>query len=429
MVNNNADTGRSQGCTQCVTEQAGEARSGTRNVRGGQVNSLQTNQHDRAVNQATNQSQRNVRNPQRRIRRRQPVQQNRADGRNQEQDTRGGAATLEHAVRNVTAQHGATNAGKLQNREARNTALKGGVAHIVQVLRRPHQHTVTQGVHEHVCQSQVHHGRVGQHVLTDGGPSGLRTILSGGLNLVRVVAVHVNGGQTLSLGVVTNQQPCDERQNEADNSREPEGNFPGLAEQGEAPGHQQAGQRTTNVVGGVPPRNLSTALAGGEPVHEHTARGRPTHTLEDTVEDHDGRHDGGDSGTVACRTRAFTHVAGQRQQDVCNTREHQTDGQEQTRVRAVRNHCGEELAEAVSQQQCRGQSTNCCVAEAKFLGQNRGDQRDVVTNQVEGRVTDENTHEDLQAHAWVLRINFCFAELGLGCRNSEPAGCRTLLLL
>ena len=429
MVNNNADTGRSQGRTQRVTEQAGEARSGTRNVRGRQVNSLQANQHDRAVNQATNQSQRNVRNPQRRIRRRQPVQQNRADGRNQEQDTRGGAATLEHAVRNVTAQHGATNAGKLQNREARNTALKGGVAHIVQVLRRPHQHAVTQGVHEHVCQSQVHHGRVGQHVLTDGGPSGLRTILSGGLNLVRVVAVHVNGGQTLSLGVITNQQPRHERQNEADDGREPECNLPGLTEQGEAPGHQQAGQRTTDVVGGVPPRNLRAALAGGEPVHEHAARGRPAHALEDAVEDHDGCHDGGDSGTVAGRARAFTHVAGQCQQNVCNTREHQADGQEQTRVRAVGNHCGQELAEAVSQQQCRGQCTNCCVAEAEFLGQNRGDQRDVVTNQVEGRVTDEDTHEDLQAHAWVLRINFCFAELGLGCRNSEPAGCRTLLLL
>ena len=350
MVNNNADTGRSQGRTQSVTEQAGEARSGTSNMRGGQVNSLQTNQHDRAVNQATNQSQRNVRNPQRRIRRRQPVQQNCADGRNQEQDTRGGAATLEHAVRNVTAQDGATNTGKLQNREARNTTLKGSMAHIVQVLRRPHQHAVTQGVHEHVCQSQVHHGRVGQHVLTDGGPSGLRTILSGGLNLVRVVAVHVNGGQTLSLGVVTNQQPRHESQNEADNSREPEGNFPGLAEHGEAPRNQQTGQCTTNVVSGVPPGNLRAALAGGEPVHEHTTRGRPTHTLEDAVEDHDGRHDGGDSGTVACRTRAFTHVTGHCQQDVCNTREHQTDGQEQARVRAVRNHCGEELAEAVSEQ-------------------------------------------------------------------------------
>ena len=115
MVNNNADTGRSQSCTQCVTEQAGEARRSTRNVRGGQVNSLQTNQHDRAVNQATNQSQRNVSNPQGCIRRGQPVQQNRADGRNQEQDARGGAATLEHAVRNVTAQDGAANTGKLQN--------------------------------------------------------------------------------------------------------------------------------------------------------------------------------------------------------------------------------------------------------------------------------------------------------------------------
>ena len=368
MVNNNADTGRSQGCTQRVTEQAGEARSGTRNVRGGQVNSLQTNQHDRAVNQATNQSQRNVRNPQRRIRRRQPVQQNRANGRNQEQNTRGGAATLEHAVRNVTAQDGAANTGKLQNREARNTALKGGVAHIVQVLRRPHQHAVTQGVHEHVCQSQVHHGRVGQHVLTDGGPSGLRAILGGGLNLVRVVAVHVNGGQTLSLGVITNQQPRHERQNEADDGREPECNLPGLTEQGEAPGHQQAGQRTTDVVGGIPPRNLRAALAGGEPVHEHAARGRPAHALEDAVEDHDGRHDGGDSGTVARRARAFTHVAGQCQQNVCDTREHQTDGQEQTRVRAVGNHRGEELAEAVGEQQRRGQCTNCRVAEAEFLG-------------------------------------------------------------
>ena len=395
MVNNNADTGRSQGRTQRVTEQAGEARSGTSNMRGGQVNSLQTNQHDRAVNQATNQSQRNVRNPQRRIRRRQPVQQNRANGRNQEQNTCGGAAALEHTVRNVTAQDGATNTGKLQNREACNTTLKGSVAHIVQVLRRPHQHAVTQGVHEHVCQSQVHHGRVGQHVLTDGGPSGLCTILSGGLNLVRVVAVHVNGGQTLSLGVVTNQQPRHKCQNEADNSREPEGNFPGLAEHGEAPRNQQTGQRTTNVVSGVPPGNLRAALAGGEPVHEHTTRGRPAHTLEDTVEDHDGRHDGGDSGSVARRARAFTHVTGHCQQDVCNAREHQTDGQEQTRVRAVRNHCGEELAEAVSQQQCRGQCTNCGVAEAKFLGQNRGDQRDVVTNQIEGRVTDEDTHEDL----------------------------------
>ena len=35
VVNNNADTGRSQGRTQSVTEQAGEARSGTRNMRGG----------------------------------------------------------------------------------------------------------------------------------------------------------------------------------------------------------------------------------------------------------------------------------------------------------------------------------------------------------------------------------------------------------
>ena len=429
MVNNNADTGRGQGRTQCVTEQAGEARSGTRNMRGGQVNSLQTNQHDRAVNQATNQGQRNVRNPQRRIRRRQPVQQNRANGRNQEQNTRGGAATLEHAVRNVTAQDGATNTGKLQNREARNTTLKGSVAHIVQVLRCPHQHAVTQGVHEHVRQSQVHHGRVGQHVLTDGGPGGLCTILSGGLNLVRVVAVHVNGGQTLSLGVVTDQQPRHESQNEADNSREPERNFPGLAEHGEAPSNQQTGQRATNVVGGVPPRNLSTALAGGEPVHEHTTRGRPTHALEDAVEDHDGRHDGGDSGTVACRARAFTHVTGHSQQDVGNTREHQADGQEQTRVGAVRNHCGEELAEAVCQQQCGGQCTNCGVAEAKFLGQNRGDQWDVVTNQVEGRVTDENTHENLQTHARVLCINFSLAQLRLGRRNSEPAGYRTLLLL
>ena len=303
------------------------------------------------------------------------------------------------------------------------------MAHIVQVLRRPHQHAVAQGVHEHVCQSQVHHGRVGQHVLTDGGPSGLCTILSGGLNLVRVVAVHVNGGQAFRLGVVTNQQPCDERQNEADNSREPEGNFPGLAEHGETPRNQQTGQRTTNVVGGVPPGNLRAALAGGEPVHEHTARGRPTHALEDTVEDHDGRHNGGDSGTVACRTRTFTHVAGQRQQDVCNTRKHQADGQEQTRVRAVGNHCGEELAEAVGEQQCRGQRADCGVAEAEFLGQNRGDQRDVVTNQVEGRVTDENTHEDLQAHARVLCRNFCLVQLRLGCRNCEPAGYRTLLLL
>ena len=112
--------------------------------------------------------------------------------------------------------------------------------------------------------------------------------------------------------------------------------------------------------------------------------GRPTHTLEDAVEDHNGRHDGGDSSSVARRTCAFTHVTGQRQQDVCNTWRAPDRWQEQTRVRAVRNHCGEELAEAVSQQQCRGQCTNCCVAEAKFLGQNRGDQRDVVTNQVEG---------------------------------------------
>ena len=398
-------------------------------MRGRQVNSLQTNQHDRAVNQATNQSQRNVRNPQRRIRRGQPVQQNRANGRNQEQNTRGGAATLEHAVRNVTAQDGATNAGKLQNREARNTALKGGVAHIVQVLRCPHQHAVAQGVYEHVRQSQVHHGRVGQHVLADGGPGGLRAILGGGLHLVRVVAVHVDGGQALSLGVVTNQQPCHESQHEADNGREPECNLPGLAEQGEAPGHQQAGQCATDVVGGVPPRNLRAALAGGEPVHEHAARGRPAHALEDAVEDHDGRHGGGDSGTVAGRTRAFTHVAGQRQQNVGNTREHQTDGQEQTRIRAVGNHRGEELAEAVGEQQCRGQCANCCVAEAEFLGQNRGDQRDVVTNQVEGRVTDENTHENLQTHARVLCINFCLTQLRLGCRNSEPAGYRTLLLL
>ena len=246
---------------------------------------------------------------------------------------------------------------------------------------------------------------------------------------MRVVAVHINGGQTLSLGVVTDQQPRHERQNEADNCGEPESNFPGLAEHGEAPRNQQAGQRTTDVVGGVPPRNLRAALAGGEPVHEHAARGRPAHALEDAVEDHNGRHDGGDSGTVARRARTFTHVTGHSQQDVGNTREHQTDGQEQTRVRAVRNHCGEELAETVSQQQRRRQRANSRVAEAKFLGQNRGDQRDVVTNQVEGRVTDENTHEDLQAHAWVLRINFCFAQLGLGCRNSEPAGCRTLLLL
>ena len=269
------------------------------------------------------------------------------------------------------------------------------MTHIVQVLRCPHQHAVTQGVHEHVRQSQVHHGRVGQHVLTDGGPRGLRTILSGGLNLVRVVAVHVNGGQALRLGVITNQQPRHKCEHEADNSGEPESNFPGLAKHGEAPRNQQTGQRTTDVVGGVPPGHLRAALAGGEPVHEHTAGGRPTHALEDAVEDHDGRHDGGDSGSVARRTRAFTHVTGHCQQDVCNTRKHQTNRQEETRVGAVRNHCGEELAEAVSQQQCGGQCTNCGVAEAQFLGQNRGDQRDVVTNQVEGCVTDENTHEDL----------------------------------
>ena len=303
------------------------------------------------------------------------------------------------------------------------------MTHIVQVLRCPHQHAVTQSVDKHVCQSQVHHSRVSQHVLTDGGPSGLCAILSGGLNLVRVVAVHVNGGQALRLGVVTNQQPCDERQNEADNSREPEGNFPGLAEHGEAPRNQQTGQRTTNVVGGVPPGHLRTALAGGEPVHEHTAGGRPTHALEDAVEDHNGRHDGGNSRTVARCTRAFTHVTGHCQQNVCNTRKNQTNRQEQTRIRAVRNHCGEELAEAVSQQQRRGQGTDCSVAEAKLLGQDRGDQRDVVTNQVEGRITDENAHEDLQAHARVLCRNFSFAELRLGRRNGKPVGYGTLLLL
>ena len=76
-----------------------------------------------------------------------------------------------------------------------------------------------------------------------------------------IVAVHVNSGQTLSLWIIANQHPRHKSKHKANHGGEPKSNLPSFTEERETSGDQKTRERTTNVMCGIPERNLRPALA------------------------------------------------------------------------------------------------------------------------------------------------------------------------
>ncbi len=110
VVDEGADTRGGEGRAEQVAEEAGEACCGARDVTRRQVDRLQADQHDRAVDQTADDRNEDVEDPDRSAERHQPVDEHAHADTTEEEDARARAPALEDLVRDPTAQDRADDA-------------------------------------------------------------------------------------------------------------------------------------------------------------------------------------------------------------------------------------------------------------------------------------------------------------------------------
>ena len=138
-------------------------------------------------------------------------------------------------------------------------------------------------------------------------------------------------------------------------------------------------------------------------MHKHAARRRPAQALEPPVDEHEGGEQGNGSGDPGDGGNEQVH----------HRRQGEPQWHEVARVGAVREHGHEEFAQPVGEQYGVGNDADADgIHEAVFL-QDGGNERDVVPDEVERRVSKEDSHEDVETPCLV-----CFVEALLG-----DAGC------
>lgn len=102
LVGDPAHTGSGDGGAEDITEKTGEARSGSRRLLGHEIERMQADHHDRAIDEEADRDERRVVDPERSVQI-SPIHEDRDKRESHEQDRRRGAFAFEDFVRDPAA--------------------------------------------------------------------------------------------------------------------------------------------------------------------------------------------------------------------------------------------------------------------------------------------------------------------------------------
>ncbi len=416
MIHRVADQGVGRHRAAEVAEQTGEAGGGAGRFLRRQLQGLQADQHHRAVDQEADHDQRG--HVDRRVAGRvQPVDQG-ADGHQDHEHHAGGAAiALEQLVRQPAAEQGAGNPRPFVEEVRPGRLVDVEVLGLLEVGRRPVEHTVAQQVDEHVGQGDVPEQLVAQHV-------GDEDLLGRQLALVVfvvafgvVVLVLLDRRQAAGLRGVAHGEIGEYGYAHGDDGRHVEGRAP-VAEQRQAEQEQRADQAAADVVGDVPHRDHAAALLLRPPVDHGPSARRPAHALGPAVDEEQDEHDG-DAGGSPVRESENEHH---------RRRHQQAERQEDPWVGTIRDQAHDEFRQAVGDGDGRHRDAQLTAAVAVLDEVGHG-QGEVLAQQVVTRVADEDTGEDLPAQAPVGAVHLGIGQWRLVWRGTKDSEHRELRLL
>ncbi len=258
MVNGVAQHGVGRHSTTQITKQTGETSCSTGRLLRCQLQRIETDQHDRAVDEEADGHQ--CQHVDGRVASRvKPVNQHEQGYQHHEQDTGRRTAALEHLVRDPAAQQGARNTGPLIEEVSPGGFVDAEILGLFQVGRRPVQYTVTNEVNEGVGNGDVPQQFVVQHVLDEDLLGGKLLLVALVVILGKIVLVLFDGWQADRLRGITHHEEGDHRDGSRCSCRDIEGTAP-VVEPAHPQNKQRANHAAAHVVGHVPDRDHFTPL-------------------------------------------------------------------------------------------------------------------------------------------------------------------------
>ena len=347
------------------------------------VRRLQSDHHDRPVDEEANGNQREVvhEDVAGRV---EPVDKDRDDDERHKDHRCGRTPSAEYAVTEVAAHEHARDARPLIEEVCPARALFGETLDRREIRRRPIDDAVTDKIDEDIRDRQIPEQLVLENVLHQNFLCRHLLFHDGTVLLRVVVLVLLDRRQTAGLRRVTQEEEGDEGEDDGDQRREEEDTVP-CAKECNACRRQRCDQPAAEVVRDVPPRPPRAALGLGEPRHHRLCIRRVAHPLEPSVHEAQGAHD----------RNARHHPRHNAERERHERTEQEAQRGKILRIRAVRDVAHDELAHAVCNRKHGQDDAKIRLGVAVVLNHVGHRETEVLANQIEGRVPDERPEKDL----------------------------------